>query len=107
MSILHPVLKHWWKGDRKILYIFALYGLAAGIMTSALSLYNDSNLTYVVLQLNFSAMLITLYIEWNVANPLGFSMLFHPAMLVVGSMAAWSFIGLLIYSFVRMFRMGP
>ncbi len=77
------VLMNWWRSDRKILYIFALYGLAAGIMTSALSLYNDNNLTYLVRQLNF------------------------PAMMIVGSMAAWSFIGLLIYSLVRMFRMGP
>jgi len=57
------VLMNWWRSDRKILYIFALYGLAAGIMTSALSLYNDNNLTYLVLQLYFPAMMILLYIE--------------------------------------------
>jgi hypothetical protein len=108
MSSLHPALANWWQSDRKILYLFALYGLAAGIMSYVASLsYDDHFMDGATSAANFPAILTLFYMEWNVANPNGFSIFFHPIMIIVGSMAVWSFIGLLIYSLVKMLRMGP
>jgi hypothetical protein len=108
MSSLQPALIRWWKGDRKILLIFALYGFAAGLASYIASLtYDDSFMDGITSAANFAAMLTLFYVEWNLANPNGFSVFFHPAMIIVGSVAVWSFIGLLIHMLVRMFKMGP
>lgn len=97
----------WWRGDRKVPLIFGAYGLAMGLLTFSLNIFDGRHLEYVVLQLNFPATMILLYVEWNIANPNGLSILFHPIMLAAGSIIAWSFIGLPLYLLVRMFKMGP
>ena len=56
--------------------------------------------------MNFPAILMLLWTEWNVAGPNGFSILFNPAMLIPYSVMAWSFIGLVAYSLIKMFRLG-
>jgi hypothetical protein len=107
MSGMQLARKRWLHGDRRILTIFALYGLAAGIMMYALSVSEDTGLDYFVYMFNLPAMIFLLYVEWNIANPAGLSILFHPATIVAGTVAVWSFIGLIAYLLVRMFRMGP
>jgi hypothetical protein len=107
MSSLQPALMRWWKGDRKILLIFALYGFAAGLASYSASLtYDDSFMDGITSATNFAAVLALFYVEWNLANPNDF-VFFHPAMIIVGSAAVWSSIGLLTYLLVRMFKMGP
>jgi hypothetical protein len=89
MSSMQPALMRWWKGDKKILYIFALYGLAAGIMSYIASLsYDDSFMNGIISAVNFPSIMILLYIEWNMANPNGFSIFFHPTMIIVCITAA-------------------
>ena len=97
-----------WADDKKILLIFTLYGLAAGLLSYIASFsYYDSFFDGGASTVNFPSMLTMFYIEWNLANPNGFSIFFYPVMIVAGSIAVWSSIGLIMYLLVRMFRMGP
>ncbi|MGI0013480.1 MAG: hypothetical protein ACREBU_08590 [Nitrososphaera sp.] len=98
--------------DGKFLILFALYGLAAGVITYIGTLSYDendifSNLSY---PMNFPSFLVLFSLEWFVANPNGFSILngdVGPAILLAGSIAVWSGIGLVVYGFVKMFKLGP
>ncbi|AFU59553.1 hypothetical protein Ngar_c26310 [Candidatus Nitrososphaera gargensis Ga9.2] len=80
-----------------------MYGLAASVMSYIASLsYDDSLMDRVTSAANFPAILTLFYVEWNMANPNGFSMLFHSAIIIAGSIVVWSFIGLLIYLFIKL-----
>jgi hypothetical protein len=108
MSSSRLVRLNWLRSDRKILYIFAFYGLVAGVASYVASLsYDDHFMDGATSAANFPAILTLFYLEWNVANPNGFSVFFHPLMIIAGSMAVWSFLGLLIYLLIRMFRIRP
>jgi hypothetical protein len=101
-------LARWWRGDRKILYIFALYGLAAGIVTYIDSTsYEHDIFANISFPMNYPVFLMLFWVEWNLANPSGFSILSVSAMIIPYSILVWSFIGLLAYSLTRMFKMGP
>lgn len=108
MSSSRLAVANWSRSDRKILYVFAFYGLAAGVTSYVASLsYDDHFMDGATLAANFPAILTLFYLEWNVANPNSFSVFFHPLLIIVGSMAVWSFLGLLIYLLIRMFRIRP
>ena len=97
----------WWQGEEKILYIFALYGLAAGILSYIASLsYDDQFTEGIAATANFPSLMILLSIEWFVMNPNGFSIL-NQSTIIPGSIVIWSFIGLTVYYFIKMFKMGP
>jgi hypothetical protein len=91
--------------DSKFLFLFALYGLAAGIITYIWSLSHDgndifSNLSY---PMNFPFFLLFGF-EWFVANPNGFSILnggIGTTTLITGSIPVWLGIGLVVYGFVK------
>jgi len=99
------------QNDSKCLFLFALYGLAAGIITLIGSLSYDendifSNLSY---PMNFPSFLVLFGFEWFVANPNGFSILngdISTTTLMIGSVAIWFGIGLVVYGFVKMFKLG-
>lgn len=97
--------------DSKFLFIFALYGLAAGIMTYIGSLSYDENDIFSNLSfpMNFPSFLVLFGFEWFVANPNGFSIInggIGQTTIMIGSVAVWSGIGLLVYGFVKMFKLG-
>ena len=97
-----------WRSDRKILYLFVLYGFAAGIITYIDSTSDGQDVfANISFPMNYPAFLMLFWAEWNLANPNGFSILFYPAMLIPYSVITWSFIGLLAYLIIRMFRLGP
>jgi hypothetical protein len=102
---------HWLRGDRGILYRFVLYGFAAGTLTYVSSLTYEQDLDNIAMLMNFPAIIILFGIEWSIANQNGFSILsgnpyqFLP--IILGSAAIWSFIGLVVYAFVKMFKLGP
>jgi hypothetical protein len=76
MSSVQPAMIRWWQGEEKILYIFALYGLAAGILSYIASLsYDDQFTEGIAATANFPSLMILLSIEWFVMNPNGFSIL--------------------------------
>ena len=97
--------------DSKVLFLFAFYGLAAGIITYIGSLSYDendifSNLSY---PMNFPSFLVLFGFEWFVANPNGFSILngdIGTTTLMIGSVAVWLGIGLVVYGFVKLFKLG-
>lgn len=97
--------------DTKILFLFALYGLAAGLVTYIGSLSYDegdifSNISY---PLNFPSFLVLFGFEWFVANLNAFSILngdIGTTTLMIGSVAVWFAIGLVFYGFVKMFKLG-
>jgi disulfide bond formation protein DsbB len=100
-------LMQWWHSDRKILYLFALYGLVAGIITYIDSTsYEQDIFANISLPMNYPAFLMLFWAEWNLANPNGFSILSISGMIIPYSILIWSFIGLLAYSLTRMFKMG-
>ena len=97
--------------DSKFLFIFALYGLAAGIMTYIGSLSYDENDIFSNLSfpMNFPSFLVLFGFEWFVANPNGFSIIYGgigQTTIMIGSVAVWSGIRLLVYGFVKMFKLG-
>lgn len=89
-----------------------LYGLAAGILTLVGSLSIDENDVFASLSypVNFPTFLVLLGVESLLANPNGFSVLngdIGTTTLMIGSIAVWSGIGLVVYGLVKMFRLGP
>jgi hypothetical protein len=98
--------------DIKFLTLFALYGSAAAIITYVGSLSYDENDVFSNLSfpMNFPSFLVLFGFEWFVANPNGFSILngdIGQTTIIVGSIAVWSGIGLLLYGLVKMLKLGP
>jgi len=97
--------------DSRLLILFALYGLAAGIITYVGSLSYDENDVFSNLSfpMNFPSFVVLFGFEWSVANPNGFSILngdIGQTTIMIGSVAVWSGIGLLLYGLVKMFKLG-
>ena len=113
MAGLHvSVLARWrLQGDRKILYLFALYGLAVGILTYISSLDYEAIPDNIGLWINFPAILALFVFDGFVANLGGsFSVLggqYVGATIILGSTIAWLFIGLIMYGLYKMFKLGP
>jgi hypothetical protein len=103
MSSQYALLR-WWQGDRRIVYVFALYGLAAGIVTFIAGeyYYNDQLIRTASFASNYPAIVAMLFFFAGTTSPVPSFVL-----IISTSIIAWSFIGLLLYSFVKMFKMGP
>lgn len=101
-------LTDWWWDDIKILYLFALFGMAAGIITYIDSLFLEQDIfSLLSLPMNYPAIMMLLFIEYFIIAPSGFSIFFHPLAIIPYSIVLWSFIGLIVYSLIRMFKLGP
>lgn len=106
-----PTYKLLLQHDSKFLFLFALFGLVAGIITYIGSLSYDesdlfSNLSY---PMNLPSFLVLFGFEWFVANPNGFSILngdIGITTVMIGSVAVWFGIGLVVYGFVKMSKLG-
>jgi hypothetical protein len=101
MSSLHPTLMRWWHGDKKILYVFALYGLGAGIVMYTASLSYD-HLDAISFVSNYPTIVMMFFFFEGRSMPV-------PTFILImsSSVATWSFIGLIVYAFTKMFKMGP
>ncbi|MGI0020624.1 MAG: hypothetical protein ACREAY_09155 [Nitrososphaera sp.] len=91
------------QGDARIWFFFTLYGLAAGAMTCAASFSGYWNMGVLAFAMNYPFFMAIFAILNGVSIP----SLFSPAVIIALSGAVWSFIGLITYGFVRMFRLGP
>jgi hypothetical protein len=107
MMSAHSLAK-WWRGDRKILCLFALYGFAAGIVTyidsTSHGQYLFPNISF---SINFLGLIVMFWMDGTIGSPNGFSIFFDPIVMIPYSILAWSFIGLIGYLFIKMFRLGP
>lgn len=97
--------------DSKFLFLFALYGLIAGIITYiGTHSYDESDIFSNISNLmNFPSFLVLFGFEWFVANPNGFWILngdIGIMTLMIGSVVVWSAVGLVVYGFVKMFKLG-
>lgn len=89
------------------MYLFALYGVVAGIMTYADSLSYDQDIfSLLSLPMNYPAIMMLLFIEYFIITPSGFSIFFHSLAIIPYSIVLWSFIGLMVYGLIRMFKLG-
>lgn len=80
-----------------------LYGLAVGVITYAASFSEGWRLDVLAFAMNYPALMIILAIISDVSIP----PFFFPAVITALSGAVWSFMGFVIYAFVKMFRLGP
>ena len=95
MTLLH--------GERKFLFLFALYGLAVGIISYVSSLsYDDHFLNGIASLLNYPTVMLILF-----SNPDGLSIPIsvYPIVIILSSTAVWSFIGFIVYLFIKLFRL--
>lgn len=100
MSSIQPALSRWWRSDRKILSILALYGLAAGAIAYAAGLLDDESLGRISLVANFPTVM-ALYFASGGYSPV------PDAVRIPSSIVIWSLVGLIAYTFVKMLRLGP
>ncbi|MGI0038731.1 MAG: hypothetical protein ACREAO_02860 [Nitrososphaera sp.] len=80
-----------------------LYGLATGVITYAASFSEGWRLDVLAFAVNYPALMAIFAILPGVSIP----PFFFPVVIIALSGAVWSFIGFLIYAFVKMFRLGP
>ena len=91
------------KDDKRIVFLFALYGLLAGIISYIASLsYDKHYLDTIASFINYPTVMIIF-----MANPGGFSIppLVFPIAIILGSTAVWSFIGFIVYLFAKLFKL--
>ena len=91
------------QGDARIWSFATLYGLAAGAISYAASFSEGWRLDVLAFATNYPALVVIFAILPGVSIPPFFS----PVVIIALSGAVWSFIGFLIYAFVKMFRLGP
>jgi hypothetical protein len=91
------------QGDARIWSFARLYGLAAGAISYAASFSEGWRLDVLAFATNYPALMVIFAILPGVSIPPFFS----PVVIIALSGAVWSFIGFLIYAFVKMFRLGP
>ena len=113
MSGLRTLFLARWRqqGDRRILHLFALYGLAAGILTYFSSFDYEAIPDNIGFLINFPAFLALFIFDGFIAS-LGssFSILAGQhvgATIILGSVITWSLIGLILYGLYKMFKLGP
>ncbi len=102
---MHPFLAYRMllQGDVRIWFFATLYGLAAGVITYAASSSEGWLLDVLAFAVNYPALMAIFAILPGVS----ISPFFFPVVIIALSGAVWSFIGFLIYAFVKMFRLGP
>ena len=91
------------QGDARIWSFATLHGLAAGAISYAASFSEGQHLDVLAFATNYPALMVIFAILPGVSIPPFFS----PVAIIALSGAVWSFIGFLIYAFVKMFRLGP
>jgi hypothetical protein len=87
-----------------------LYGLVAGILTHASTFDYEAIPDNVGLWINYPAILALLIFDGFVASLGGLSVLggqYIGAAIILGSIITWAFIGLILYGFYKMFKLGP
>ena len=91
------------QGDARIWSFATLHGLAAGAISYAASFSEGQHLDVLAFATNYPALMVIFAILPGVSIPPFFS----PVAIIALSGAVWSFIGFLVYAFVKMFRLGP
>lgn len=91
------------QGDARIWSFATLYGLAADTVTYAASFFEGGGRNVLAFVVNFPAVMVIFAILPEVSIPPFFS----SVVMIALSGAVWSFIGLVAYAFVKMFRLGP
>ncbi|WP_415283363.1 hypothetical protein [Candidatus Nitrososphaera sp. FF02] len=97
-----------WKGDRRVLLVFAMYGIVAGVVAFIDSQsYGDDIFSRLSILMNIPTIGMFFYLQFSVADPAGVARGFHPLALIFWLASLWTFIGAVLYGFVRLFRLGP
>ena len=91
------------KDDKRIVFLFALYGLLAGIISYIATLSYDTHYMDTIASfINYPTVMIIF-----MTNPSGFSIepSILPAAIILASIAVWSFIGFIVYLFAKLFKL--
>lgn len=99
-----PAYRMLLQGDARIWSFATLYGLAAGVITYAASFSEGWHLDALAFAMNYPAIPVMILIFSS-----GISMppFIYPIDIIGVSAVVWSFIGFVVYAFVKMFRLGP
>lgn len=94
-------------GKEKIIFVFAAYGLAAGVFLAVdANGYLPDIFDNVSVGFNFPSFIVGMMIfgeHYPIPVPIPVWNLF----MVLGSMVVWTVIGFIVYSFYRLFQLGP
>lgn len=93
------------KKDGRLFLFFIAYGLGAGVLSYVSTLsYEDSQMDAIATIANLPTFLLIF-----MTNPSGFSIdpSIFPVAIIAASGAVWSAVGMLVYAFIRLFRLGP
>jgi hypothetical protein len=93
------------QNDARIWFLITLYGLAAGVVSYVSTLsYEDQQMDSLAFAMNYPFIVVMLATLTGVSVPVPEFLM--PVIIVAGSAAVWSVIGLVVYAFVKMFRLG-
>ena len=103
ISLVHRLLQR----KERIIVVFALYGLAAGIFLAIdANGYEPDFLDNVSVAFNFPSFIAGMMIfgeHYSIPVPIPVWNVF----MVIGSVLVWSTVGFIVYCFYRLFRLGP
>jgi hypothetical protein len=69
--------------------------------------YKDDIFTLISVPMNMPVIAVFFFLQFSVAEPAGLSLAFYPLTLIFWLAALWTSIGVILYGFVRLFRLGP
>lgn len=94
-------------GKERIIIVFALYGLAVGIVSEIdASGYEPGILDNISVSLNFPSFIVGMMIfgeNYSIPVPIPVWSVF----MVLGSIVVWTTIGFIVYCFYKLFKLGP
>lgn len=106
MQQSNPLSRRLFHGSERILVVFTIYGLTIGsiaVIAASLDLYILSPL---FIALNYPAVILAfMFLGEGFSIPVPIPV--WNLVIIFGSGAAWSGIGMIVYGFVKMFKLGP
>jgi hypothetical protein len=97
----HPIVQRLFFSDERLLFIFAMYGLAAGLVFAIAGLSEQTSIANAVLYYNYPTLVTLLMVGGTMA---GTEPVIQATMSVLISIATWTFLASIFYGIFKMFK---
>jgi hypothetical protein len=100
-TLSHPIVQRLFFSDERLLFIFAIYGLAAGLVFAIAGLSEQTSIANAVLYYNYPTLVTLLVVGGAMA---GIEPVIQAAMSVLISIGVWTLLPSIFYGIFKMFK---